>query len=190
MNDFSTYSDLELLALIKQDSEGAFAEIYERYWEQLIDFGDKILDNKGESEDAVQIVFLDLWQRRYSVQIESLNNFLFQAVRFQIFKVLRTKKQNSNLQKRLIIASSRILGKNPVDLAETKDLLKKMLDSLPEDQRTLLMLYKQEGFTLKEIAKQKNISPKTVEKKIYQALKNLRSNEEVIIVFLLIQVLT
>jgi RNA polymerase sigma factor (sigma-70 family) len=176
MNDFARYSDLELLGLISKDSEKALSEIYERYWEKLFDYSEKILKGQSASQDAVQLVFIDLWKRRSSLQINSLQSYLFQAVRFQVFKTIRAGKTSLDFYDRLAVISAKILSENPVLIGDLKDIVEKILNSLPEDQRVLLKLNKQDGFTFKEIAEQKNISVKTVEKKIAKALATLRKN--------------
>jgi RNA polymerase sigma-70 factor (ECF subfamily) len=188
MNDFTAYSDLDLLELVKQDSESAFSEIYERYWEKLFDYSEKILKGQAASQDAVQLVFIDLWKRRASLQIASLQSYLFQAVRFQVFKAIRSDKTSSDFYARLAMVSGKILNENPVLLKDFKDIVEKILAGLPEDQRVLLKLNKQDGFTFKEIAEQKNISVKTVEKKIAKALDTLRKKDfgETTIILLLI----
>jgi RNA polymerase sigma-70 factor (ECF subfamily) len=188
MNDFTAYSDLDLLELVKQDSESAFSEIYERYWEKLFDYSEKILKGQAAAQDAVQLVFIDLWKRRASLQIASLQSYLFQAVRFQVFKAIRSDKTSSDFYARLAMVSGKILNENPVLLKDFKDIVEKILAGLPEDQRVLLKLNKQDGFTFKEIAEQKNISVKTVEKKIAKALDTLRKKDfgETTIILLLI----
>lgn len=174
MNNFTAYSEEELLALIKQDSNGAFSEIYERYWEKLFDYAEKILHGGAASQDAVQMVFIDLWKRRASIHIYTLQGYLFQAVRFQVYKAIRADKTSSDFYSRLAVVSKNMLIENPAIFTDLKDIAEKLLKNLPEDQRTLLKLNKQDGFTFKEIAEQRGISVKTVEKKIARALATLR----------------
>ena len=60
-------------------------------------------------------------------------------------------------------------------LKRKKDL-KKALQLLTEKQRVALLMNKMEGLTYKEIAESLNLSQKAIEKRIGQALSNLKKN--------------
>jgi len=48
-----------------------------------------------------------------------------------------------------------------------------MISTLPDDQREIFVLHRTEGLTYSQIAERKNISIKTVEKKMSLALRHL-----------------
>ena len=187
MNNLQTYSDEQLLRLLNEDNRQAFSEIYERYWEKLFISAEKILQNRAAAQDAVQEVFISLWNRRSSLQIEALQNYLFQAVRFQVFKAIRSEKAGNDFFKRLSAASNELVNEDPAAIKELAKLIEKVIADLPEDQRTIFKMNRDEGLTYKQIAAEKNISVKTVEKKISQALKYIRLNiTDALIIVLLI----
>lgn len=176
MLNFSTYSDEQLLRLLSEDNQQAFSEIYERYWEKLFVSAEKILQNRAAAQDAVQEVFISLWNRRSTLQIESLQNYLYQAARFQVFKNIRSEKTGNDFFKRLALVSNEIIKEDPAALKELERMIEKIIASLPEDQRIIFKMNRDQGLTYKQIAAEKNISVKTVEKKISQALKYIRMN--------------
>lgn len=176
MNILSAYSDEQLLRLLNEDNRQAFSEIYERYWEALYISAEKILQDRAIAQDAVQDVFISLWNRRSSAQIGALQNYLFQAVRFQVFKAIRSEKTNNNFFKRLAAESDELVNEHPSAIKELATLLEKIIADLPDDQRALFKLNRDQGLTYKQIAAEKNISVKTVEKKISRALKYIRMN--------------
>ena len=65
---------------------------------------------------------------------------------------------------------------NENDLFEKKKRFEKALQSLTEKQRVALLMNKMEGLTYKEIAESLNLSQKAIEKRIGQALGNLKKN--------------
>ena len=72
-------------------------------------------------------------------------------------------------------------GESPEFLLEEKeyhDRLQKALEELSEDQRVTFMLNRVEGKKHQEIADLLGISRKAVEKRIYTALKIIRSKVE------------
>jgi RNA polymerase sigma-70 factor (family 1) len=178
MRELSTYNNDELIRLLKEDNQQAFSEIYDRYWEKLFDYAEKILQGRAASQDAVQEVFIDLWKRRLTIQIESLQSFLYQAVRFQVFKTIRSEKMDADFFKRLSAVSYKLIAEDPIIFRDLEKLFEKVLAGLPEDQRIIFKLNRDQGLTYKEIAEQRNISVKTVEKKMSLALQHIRINLE------------
>ncbi len=176
MSVLSTYNDEQLLRLLEDGNEQAFSEIYERYWERLFNSAEKILQHRAAAQDAVQEVFIYLWKRRMSLHIESLQSYLFQAVRFQVFKAIRSEKTGKDFFKRLAAVSTELITEDPAIFKELKNLFENVIASLPEDQRAIFKMNRDQGLTYKQIAAEKNISVKTVEKKISQALRQIRRN--------------
>jgi len=186
MLSYSKYDDEQLLKLLTENDENAFSEIYNRYWKPLYHSVQNILHNTGPAQDAVQEVFISLWQRRCTVQIENLKAYLFQAIRFQVFKAIRADKAQANFYDRLTAVSREILQQDPILYKEMQQLIVSMIDALPEDQREIFLLHRTEGLTYNEIAVKKNISVKTVEKKMSLALRHLRMGTGDAVILLLI----
>ncbi len=186
MHELSTHSDEQLLRLLEDGNEQAFSAIYERYWEQLYDSAEKILQGRAATQDAVQEVFIYLWKRRLSLHVESLQSYLFQAVRFQVFKAIRSEKTGNDFFKRLAIASSELITEDPTIFKELENLFEKVIANLPEDQRAIFKMNRDQGLTYKQIAVEKNISVKTVEKKMSQALRHIRLNTDDLLTIMLL----
>jgi RNA polymerase sigma-70 factor (family 1) len=174
MHDFSKYDDEQLVGLLTENDETAFSEIYGRYWKPLYISVQNILHDTDPSQDIVQEVFISLWQRRDTVQVENLKAYLFQAVRFQVFKYIRADKAQAHFYDRLAAASREIEQQDPILHKEMQAIINNMILTLPEDQREIFMLHRTEGLTYSQIAERKNISIKTVEKKMSLALRHLR----------------
>ncbi|THU39622.1 sigma-70 family RNA polymerase sigma factor [Niastella caeni] len=174
MQHYPAHTDHQLLQQLHQSDEGAFAEIYNRYWKQLYLSALNILQVKEAAQDAVQEVFISLWKRREAVQIDALPSYLHQAVRFQVFKAIRAEKTDQDFFNRLAGISKDILIEDPVLFKEMETLYQQLIQSLPADEQEIFLLHRDDGLTYKQIAEQKNISVKTVEKKMSHALKEIR----------------
>ena len=191
MLNLSTYSDEQLLRLLNDGDQQAFSEIYERYWEKLFISAEKILQDRAAAQDAVQEVFISLWNRRSLVQIESLQPYLFQAVRFQVLKNIRSGRTDADFYKRLSIISKDILTQDPLLFKELQSLLPQIIQSLPEDQQVIFAMSREKKMTYKEIAAEREISVKTVEKKMSQALRHIRLHlEDLLLLLVIMQVLS
>jgi RNA polymerase sigma-70 factor (family 1) len=170
----TTYTDEQLVTLLVKSDELAFAEIYNRYWKALYVSAHNILQLKEAAQDVVQEVFIALWKRRGDVQIGALRPYLFQAIRFQVFKAIRAEKTDHDFFNRLALISKDILNEDPLLFKELEGIYIQLVRSLPAEEQEIYTLHRDAGLTYKQIADQKNISIKTVEKKMSRALKQIR----------------
>jgi len=185
-----TYNDEQLMTLLSEGSEVAFSKIYDRYWKLLYISAHNVLQQKEAARDVVQEVFLSLWQRRSVVQIESLKGWLLQAVRFQVFKAFRAEKASNDFYKRLSLVSKDIITQDPLLFKELHGAMLDAIRSLPDDQLAVFNMNREGGMTYNQIAIEKNISIKTVEKKMSQVLRHLRNSlDKTLFIFLVISVL-
>lgn len=174
MQHYPTHTDKELLRMLSQHDELAFAEIYNRYWKLLYSSAHNILQVKAAAQDAVQEVFISLWKRRADIQVDALQPYLHQAVRFQVFKAIRAEKTDQQFFNRLALITRDILFEDPVLFKELETLYQQLINALPADEQEIFRLHRDSGLTYKQIAEQKNISVKTVEKKMSRSLRELR----------------
>jgi RNA polymerase sigma-70 factor (family 1) len=174
VQNYPSHTDGQLLEQLYQSDERAFAEIYNRYWKSLYTSAHNILQVKEAAQDAVQEVFISLWKRRESMQVDVLPSYLHQAVRFQVFKAIRAEKTDQQFFNRLALISKDILFEDPVLFKELESLYQQLIQALPPDEQEIFLLHRDGGYTYKQIAEQKNISVKTVEKKMSRALKEIR----------------
>jgi len=171
---YPTHTDNELLRMLSQHDELAFAEIYNRYWKSLYSSAHNILQVKAAAQDAVQEVFISLWKRRAGIQVDALQPYLHQAVRFQVFKAIRAEKTDQQFFNRLALITRDILFEDPLLFKELETLYQQLIHALPPDEQEIFRLHRDSGLTYKQIAEQKNISVKTVEKKMSRSLRELR----------------
>lgn len=176
MDHYSHYTDNELIGLLRKGEEAAFSEIYGRYWRLLFDRVYAILRNEDVAKDAIQEVFISLWNRRKAVDITYLKAYLQQAARFKVLHFIREERVDSEFYGRLRKVTIAIIADNPLLFKEQQNLLNELVKSLPEDCKEAFLLSREDDLTYKQIAEQLNISIKTVEKRISKSLKYLREN--------------
>jgi RNA polymerase sigma-70 factor (family 1) len=184
VQNYPIHTDDQLLQGLYESDESAFAEIYNRYWKPLYTSAHNILQVKEAAQDAVQEVFISLWKRRATIQVDILQSYLHQAVRFQVFKAIRAEKTDQQFFNRLASISKDILVEDPLLFKELESLYQQIIQTLPADEQEIFLLHRDVGLTYKQIAEQKNISVKTVEKKMSHALKEIRfgMNDAMVIV--------
>lgn len=173
--DFSELSDDALIGLIKSHNQVAFVCIYDRYWSEMYACAFHIFPHRETCEDLIHDVFLYLWTSRERLQIKSLRDYLYIAIKNKSLNKIRSQKQLTEIteEKHEHIVS---------DAASDGQLLLREIDgafengilSLPEKCREIMILSRKEHLSNKEIASRLNISPKTVENQINIGLRKMR----------------
>lgn len=174
----SNCTDNELVSLIKNDNYTAFNTIYERYGKMLYLFIQSKVDNKEISKDVVQELFISLWEKRQSLQIQdSLKAYLFQAARYKIIDIYR---KNATYRKYLhqLIGHFDATPHSLMDIVEnrsrTQDLFE-AINHLPDRMKEIFMLSRFEHLTIEQISTNLGLSQQTVKNQISEALKILRT---------------
>lgn len=174
MGEYVNYHDKELWNLIRLNDRKAFETIYHRHWSKLMMSAYNVLQDKEVCSDILQDVFTDLWMKRRTTFIDNLASYLNISVRNSVFKHLRrgyiSQRHLDSLEKITFADATEEM----VNFSQVKELYEKSLAELPERCREVFILSRSENLTVKEIASQLNISPKTVENQITKALKHLR----------------
>lgn len=185
-HNHATKDEQTLLSLLRQDDIQAFEEIYERFWERLYVAANRVLEDEAVSKDIVQEIFIDVWNRRATLQIQNLNAYLYQAVKFQMAKQLRKRPLNPVHLEVIAELKSPQVADAPLHLAELQEQIEQVITALPPRCQEIFRLSRFENLTNKEIAQRLNISLSTVENQIHIALKSLRSNLDNALSFILL----
>jgi RNA polymerase sigma-70 factor (family 1) len=177
LSNFETYQDNELVHLLLQDDKNAFDELYRRYWPILFNAAFKRLKSTDRSKDITQEVFIDLWLRRGRVRIENIQAYLLTAVRFQVLKLISQEKSSTsfiepfeNMAVSSFNADGEIIDKELFHLFET------WLNTLPGKRKAIFVMHYIDKLSTKEIAERLDISQKTVQNQLGNAVQGLRSS--------------
>lgn len=177
MPALSSYTEDDLLRLLAADDRNAFAEIYNRYWQFLLGMAYHRIKDWQAAEDIVHDVFASLWLNRQKTEIKSLKNYLAVAVKYMILKEVRKAVLRKTYQQRIIPSPLYVAASDTAfDNRRIIEIVQKEIASLPEKCRLIFSFSREKGMTVKEIAGQLNISPKTVENQLNKALRRLRGS--------------
>ncbi|KAA5542979.1 RNA polymerase sigma-70 factor [Adhaeribacter rhizoryzae] len=174
-DDVQLWPDEKLLVLMQSDDQAAFEQIYNRYWSKLYLSAYNIVRDRQAAEDIVQDVLVSLWMRRNSLVVDSLNSYLYTAVRYQVFKIIRAGQMREAHS--YVIENPAVVnvGESALMTADMDRLLEKGVTELPEKCRQIFLLSRKKHLSTKEIANWLGIAPKTVENQITIALNRLRT---------------
>ncbi len=174
MTNRDHYETLFLKVVLEDDHE-AFKKIFFEFYPSLCVFAGRYISSTDECEDVVQDVFFNIWKSRKSLKIHSsFRNFLVTSVRNSCTDYIRKQdSHNRYVENQTVLPTS----PSPVDVYTTNELqemLQKALDKLSPNIQQAFDMSRNKNMTYREIAAEMDISPKTVESYISQALKTLR----------------
>lgn len=158
----------------------AFDQVYGLYSHKLFSFVFKVLKNEEEANDIVQEVFVKIWESREKLgDFKLLNSYIFTIAYNNSIDLIR-KRINSNKYLDHLKNSSLIqitpAAISEIEFNELNIQVEKLISNLPERQKQVYLLHREDGLTYPEIAERLKISKNTVENHMVKALKYLRNN--------------
>lgn len=165
-----------LLQQLRAGDVKAFETLFRFYHKPLRYFAREFLKDDDESEDTIQQVFINIWERRNELNISSsFKSYVYTAVRNTCLKkldktkhTLATDWEDDNDLTGSYSAVARVQEK---DLGKA---IEKAIADLPERCRLVFRLSRFGNLTYQEIANELEISIKTVENQMGKALACLR----------------
>ena len=176
MQVYQTYSDEQLLALLKNGDQPAFEQIYSRYWKKLFTLAYHKLQSKQDAEDIVHDIFASLWMRRSELNIQTLEAYLAVAVKYKILEYFDKAMHHTPVSEESHAGLATTPPSDSLDSQIFSRMLSEKIRQLPEKCRIVFEQSRLAGKSIPEIARELNISRKTVEKHISTALRQLRLN--------------
>ena len=165
-------ADEELMRNTAAGNEQAFDELYKRHAQKLFGFFYKMLwGNKQLAEDSVQEVFLKVIRYKENFDGErSFSTWLY-AIAYNICKNEYRKHEMKNKLSVAPAETETASGEKAVDLKRFAGAVKKELNGLDEEKKTLFLLRFEEQLSVPEISRIMDVPEGTVKSRIFYLLK-------------------
>lgn len=155
VSKYSNFSDEQLFNFIEGGDKMAFTEAYNKYHRLLYSLSYRYLMDSEKAEEAVQYVFVRLWEYRSDLNIGiSLKNYLFTMTKNYVLNVIRN--ENTAIEKQYELAQRTSEFEDDfvekLEKRERMDIFYKALGKLPEQKREICLLKVREELSNKEIA--------------------------------------
>src|SRR2546429_9244356 len=139
----------DLVARIRAGDEAAFEAMFRAYYDPLCRHVAPYLGSRDAAEDAVQGLFVRIWEDRARWVVSDLGHYLYTAVRRRAISQVRRIAVRRRAAPLLIFAETRGGSEAPpdaqFDAAELWRRLQRVLNALPPRTRAAFVLSRGEG---------------------------------------------
>jgi len=169
-------TDTELMELVALGSHEAFSELVTRHTPRFYHVAYRVLFNRTDAEDIVQDAFLKLWTNPAQWDAGRGGRFTtwFYRVVTNLSIDLRRKKRPLRMTEGVEAAGGDPAAGERVEAAGDRELIKRLILSLPENQQTALNLCYYEGLSNREAAEIMEVSVKALESMLTRGKKALK----------------
>jgi RNA polymerase sigma factor (sigma-70 family) len=172
--------DSVLWTNLKAGDEKSFSLLFEKYYENLVRYGNSFSPFTEKVQDCVQDVFTDVWVYRHSLNDSVVvKAYLLSSVRKRI---ARLQERDHIFRKTTSMDSIKFLFDFSIEhqlitdelTAEKVSHLNKLLNDLPARQKEALYLRYYQGLDVEEIADMLQVNYQSANNLLHRALLNLR----------------
>lgn len=169
--------DKILLHRFLQGDEHAFIETYDRYWYKLFLSSYRRTRNKAIAEEIVQNLFLKLWEKRGTLAIAQLENYLFSCIRNATIDYLNKQMvADKYLEHQKVYSSMQgNTTEEMVDVDNLEEEIEKGLQALSGKSEEVFRLHRMHQWPVEKIAQHLHLSEKTVHYHLTRSVKFIRS---------------
>ncbi|MGG8497995.1 RNA polymerase sigma factor [Tenacibaculum sp. TC6] len=167
---------------LKNKDQKVFSSFFNNMYPKLFSIAYNSINNKDACLNIVQETFSKFWFVLQDITPEKgyMEAYLIKILKNKIIDYYRKNNENQIYLDDLSIETMPVCQIYPDEELEQQEVIYKMtsiaIENLPESIKDIFILSKLKGFTYKEIARDKNISVKTVEAHITKAFKILKKD--------------
>lgn len=165
-----------ILLALKQSDTHVFEQVYRYYFRGLCAFCSQYV-SQAEAEEIVQDTMMWLWENRITLNADlNLKSLLFTIVKNKALNRINHHRIRQKVHQEIVEKYESEFESPDFYLeSELFCLYNNALSKLPQDFRLVYELNRNEHLTHREIALRLNVSPQTVNYRISQVLKILRT---------------
>lgn len=178
---FTRFDDITLWNNLKEGDEKSFSMLFERYYADLVRYGNSLSPYEEKVQDCVQDVFTDIWVYRASLQGSVVvKAYLLSSVRKRIARlferdhIFRKTTSTDSIAFLLEFSVEHELIDDDYVTKEKVIHLNKLLNELPSRQKEALYLRYNQGLTVEQIAEMLDVNYQSASNLLHRGLLSLR----------------
>ncbi|MCB0761783.1 MAG: sigma-70 family RNA polymerase sigma factor [Flavobacteriales bacterium] len=171
--------DHELLIRLRRKDERAFLLLVDLHQDRVFNLCFSYLRDIEEAKDTAQEVFVEVMRSAESFRGQStISTWIYRiAVNKSLDRLRYLGRDKRSAEEQPHTENLHDHASNPQQVMEEEErraMLHRAIDSLPENQKTALILFNFEGLSYQEIAGVMDTSVSSVESLIFRSKKNLK----------------
>jgi RNA polymerase sigma-70 factor (ECF subfamily) len=164
---------------IAKGDRNAFGYLFILYYPKVKFFITSLIKNPEDAEDISQEIFLKLWiNRNLLPEIQHFSSYLFRMSKNAVFDYFKDNKRTEEFlpedDSSLYLFPDKAILEDMIEVRDLEFIIDAYVRTMPAQQKNVFILSRKMGIKNEEIANKLNISKRTVEKHISNALKELR----------------
>jgi RNA polymerase sigma-70 factor (ECF subfamily) len=181
--------DAALAARMRAGDEAAFERVVRTYSPRLLALARRLVGSDEDARDVVQDAFLNAFRGLSNFEGQAkLSTWLHRIVVNVALMKLRTRRRKPEQSIETLLPAFRDDGhhveqfrswEEPIDEVlerrETREVVRKLIDELPESYRTVLVLRDIEGLDTEETARMLDLTPNAAKIRLHRARQALRT---------------
>ncbi len=151
----------------------SFHTLYSQYAKEVYRFSFWLTGDVDEAKDITSETFVRVWMSNVETRVESVKAYLFTIARNLYLHNKRRKKRFTSLDERMRDPTLR-----PDQVAEVRselDQVSKAVQTLPEIDRTVLIMRAEHELSYEEIARSTGLSVSAAKVKVFRARAKIHS---------------
>jgi len=175
-------NDLELVQRVRAGDDACYRLLVERYQTLVYTIAFRMVRDRSEAEDIAQDVFLKVYRTLDGFREEA--SFKTWICRIATNRCIDWRRKHGPRQEAAasVDEAEKVADQGTYERPEqalvrreTQEEVRRVIDEMPEKYRTVLLKYHFQGMSYKDIAEAQQISPRTVETRLYRAKQLLRN---------------
>lgn len=177
INTSGRLSDNSLWENVKLGDIKSYELLFRHYYPTLCIFAKKYTNDLTTAREIIQDLFIHLWEHRERLRINtSFKAYIYQAARFNSIRRIENARLSNITLDEIPEPESEFF--DFMEYAELQEQILKAIESLPPQCSKIFKLSRFEQLTYIQIAKQLNLSVKTIEAQISKALRVIQHSIE------------
>jgi RNA polymerase sigma factor (sigma-70 family) len=185
-------NDVQLIHAVLSGDDSAFGILVEKYQKSVHALAWRKIGDFHYAEEITQDTFLRAYQKLSTLRNPSqFLRWLYVIANRLCLNWLRKQKPAKQMQSLEDTPMEEVMksvyGRYVSEQRETEatehrlEIVKKLLEKLPENERTVMVLHYLGEMTMKEIGKFLGVSVETIKTRLYRARKRLQEEEELLV---------
>lgn len=177
----NAFDDITLWTNLKEGDEKSFSLLFERYYSDLVNYGNSLSPYAEKVQDCIQDVFTDIWVYRNNLQASVVvKAYLLSSVRKRIARlnerdhIFRKASSTDAVAFLLEFSVEHELIDDDYATKEKVNYLNKLLNDLPPRQKEALYLRYHQGLTVEQIAEMLDVNYQSASNLLHRGLLALR----------------